>query len=133
MPGSAGGKSPASVPAPLQATPGSDPVEVRSEALSGATPQFAGNKPVIMAAPRGAAPAGGPHAPEMASGPKTLSTPADNPEMTLVPAQTGLTGDRSRYSDPLYVLMLAVGIILLIACANFPALILAPPPPRQKE
>jgi len=87
----------------------------------GPMPKSAGNKPVILPAP------------EMASGPKTLSTPADNPEMTLVPAQTGLTGDRSRYSDPLYVLMLAVGIILLIACANVAGLMIAQAAARQKE
>jgi len=34
--------------------------------------------------------------------------------VTLVPAQTGLTGARTQYSNPLYVLMLAVGIILLM-------------------
>ena len=65
--------------------------------------------------------------------PSTLSAPGDNPAITLLPAQSGLTGSRTRYENPLYVLMLAVGIILLISCANVAGLMLARSAARQKE
>jgi predicted permease len=70
---------------------------------------------------------------DMLHGEKPLSKEADAPRVDLLPAQTGLVGARESYSTPLYILMIAVGIILLIASANVSGLLLARSAARQKE
>ena len=66
-------------------------------------------------------------------GSKPAFKDSDDPKVTLLPSQKGLAGIRANLGEPLYLLMAAVGIVLLIACANIAGLMLARATAREKE
>jgi predicted permease len=70
---------------------------------------------------------------DMLHGAKPLSKIEDDPKVATLPAQSELTGETTDISTELYVLMMAVGIVLLIACANVAGLLLSRTSARQKE
>jgi hypothetical protein len=70
---------------------------------------------------------------DMLHGAKPLSKTEDDPKVDALPAQSGLTGSTAEIHGELYVLMMAVGIVLLIACANIAGLLLSRATVRQKE
>jgi len=70
---------------------------------------------------------------EMLHGAKPLSKEADDPRISLLPVQKGIVGNRWLYEKPFYILMIAVSMVLLIACSNVGGLMLARTASRQKE
>lgn len=70
---------------------------------------------------------------DVLQGEKPFWSAADDPTITLIPAQKALVGIRQQFGDTLNLLMAAVAIILLIACANVAGLMLARAAARQRE
>ena len=57
----------------------------------------------------------------------------DAPVVTLRPVRSGLDGETSEIAPMLFLVMVAVGLVLLIACANVAGLTLARSATRRKE
>jgi len=67
------------------------------------------------------------------AGLKAPLKPGANLHIRLEPATKGLALVRQKFSKPLWILMIIVGVVLLIACANVATLLVARSAARQKE
>jgi predicted permease len=70
---------------------------------------------------------------ETMHGAKPVFKEADAPRIRVLPAREALDGESSQIAPMLTLIMIAVGLILMVACANVAGLILARSTRRQKE